>query len=86
MSKAHAATAPLQSIEATVLDRDLAALPLEPWPAFPPEDILAGDPNTHRGTVLYRDPTQLYSIGVWCCGAVRRESSRLSTAGPSSPT
>ncbi len=36
MSKAHAATAPLQSIEATVLDRDLAALPLEPWPAFPP--------------------------------------------------
>lgn len=39
---------------------------LEPWPAFAPEDILEGD-AAHRGTVLYRDPTRLFSLGIWEC-------------------
>jgi uncharacterized cupin superfamily protein len=39
---------------------------LEAWPAFPPEDILAGNP-AHRGAVLYRDPTRLFSLGIWEC-------------------
>lgn len=39
---------------------------LEAWPRFPDEIILDGDP-AHRGTVLYRDPSKLYSIGIWSC-------------------
>ncbi len=39
---------------------------LEPWPAFAPEDILEGDP-AHKGAVLYRDPTRLFSLGIWEC-------------------
>ncbi len=67
MSDALAVQTPMGSYTATVLDRDLANIPLEPWPDFPPEDILAGNPNDHRGTVFFRDPTQLYSAGVWEC-------------------
>lgn len=39
---------------------------LEPWPAFPAEIVLGGDP-AHKGIVLYRDPTKRYTIGVWTC-------------------
>lgn len=44
-----------------------ADLALEPWPPFPPEECLGGNPNGHRGMVLYRSPDKLYSVGVWEC-------------------
>ena len=67
MSNAHALQVPQETYSATRLDRDLANLPLEPWPDFPPEDVLAGNPNDHSGTVFYRDPTGHYSAGLWEC-------------------
>lgn len=39
---------------------------LELWHEFPAEDILAGNP-AHSGTVLYRDPSGRFSLGVWEC-------------------
>lgn len=41
--------------------------PLESFPPFPDEDVLSGNPNGHKGIVLFRDPSKRYSIGVWEC-------------------
>jgi len=40
---------------------------LESWPPFPSDDILGGNPNGHRGSVLYREPSRRYSVGLWEC-------------------
>ena len=58
------------------LTTNIAALPvetfdaenaqLEPWPAFDAEDIISGSPD-HQGTIIYRDPSKQFSIGVWEC-------------------
>lgn len=45
--------------------------PLASWPPFPVEDVISGNPNGHRGVVLYRDPTRCYSVGVWECPPAR---------------
>ncbi len=37
------------------------------WPAFPEEDVVSGNPDGHRGSVLYRDPSRRLSVGVWEC-------------------
>jgi uncharacterized cupin superfamily protein len=50
-----------------VLSGDADLPPLVQWPPFPEEDIISGNPNGHRGAVLYRDPTGRYSVGVWEC-------------------
>ncbi len=51
----------------TVFSGEGADPPLSPWPDFPAEDVIAGDPGGHRGVVLYRDPKRRYSVGVWEC-------------------
>ena len=66
MSMASIAALP-ESAAINLLDRDLAGLELSPWPPFPSENVISGNPNGHRGTVFYRDPTRLYSVGLWSC-------------------
>ncbi|MEX2649050.1 MAG: cupin domain-containing protein [Alphaproteobacteria bacterium] len=44
---------------------------LEPWPAFPPENVVSGNPNGHKGKLLFRSPDGLYSVGVWECPPAR---------------
>ncbi len=71
MTSTSVAEALIEENSINLLDRDLSGLELEPWPAFPEEDVLGGNPGGHRGRVLYRDPTRLYSVGVWCCPRAR---------------
>ncbi len=66
MAKAHGiegeSPAPI-----TALLEESELPPLAPWPPFPDKDVISGNPNGHRGVVLYRDPTRRYSVGVWEC-------------------
>ena len=61
-----------------VLSGDADLPPLVQWPPFPEEDIISGNPNGHRGALLYRDPTGRYSVGVWDA----KTSSTFSAAWP----
>ncbi len=67
MAKASTIQMPPVAEMITVLEGEDDIPTLEQWPAFPQEDVLAGDPNSHRGVVLYRDPSRRFSIGVWEC-------------------
>lgn len=57
----------------TVFDADPKAMALAPWPPFPEDEIIGGNPNGHKGALLYRDPQQLYSVGVWECPPAKFE-------------
>lgn len=49
-----------------VEDFDAPAIALTEWPDFPTDSILEGKP-AHSGRVLYRDPGELFSVGIWEC-------------------
>jgi uncharacterized cupin superfamily protein len=40
---------------------------LKSYPPFPAEDVLGGNPNGHKGIVLFRDPLRRFSVGIWEC-------------------
>lgn len=52
-------------------DAEALVAKLDPWPAFAPACVLGGNPNGHRGKVLFRSPDGRYSIGIWECDAAK---------------
>jgi len=65
-STARKTAAPDTIINRFVADANQPA-DLVPWPPFPPEGVISGNPNGHKGKLLFRSPDGRFSVGIWEC-------------------
>ena len=58
---------------------DAPNIPLTKWRDVPADVILEGNPAHTAGRVLYRDPGDLFSVGIWECPPSKFEVSYAGT-------